>query len=346
MKNRLLLMVLLLYSIDFYGVSSLPGIPDGDVGTSASIWDKPVQDRYFIYEGLKYRCLTDSTAEVAPQRYSDWTEFEDSIKNIKLYLSGEIVIPNRVYCEGHELLVTEIGAWAFFQQNITAVTIPDYVETIELEAFYRVKSLRKVTFSSQGNLRLIKEYAFEETGIEGVVEIPEGVEVLSPWAFMYTGAVHTWVLPSTIKTVSNGCLGSTGVSHVDVVCHFTICPVLDEDFGGFYPMFGSPYMTTIWAPDECVELFKTHYPFIFRPDKTGVPGDSNYRRYEYDYLDIRPLSDYTPYDPSSIRTAGRPEGECEAVGRYNLQGVNLQHAQRGLNIVTMSDGSKRKVLVK
>jgi len=111
-------------------------------------------------------------------------------------------------------------------------------------------------------------------------------------------------------------------------------------------MFGSPYMTTIWASDECVELFKTHYPFIFRPDKTGVPGDSNYRRYEYDYLDIRPLSDYTPYDPSSIRTAGRPEGECEAVGRYNLQGVNLQHAQRGLNIVTMSDGSKRKVLVK
>lgn len=212
--------------------------------------------------------------------------------------------------------------------------------------FLVVRSLRKVTFSSQGNLCLIKRHAFSETGIEGVVEIPEGVEVLSPRAFMYIGAVHTWVLPSTIKTVSNGCLVSTGVSHVDVVCHFTTCPVLDEDFGGFHPMFGSPSMTTIWAPDECVELFKTHYPFIIRPEIYGVPGDPNYRRNAYDYLDIRPLSEYTPYDPSSIRTAGRPEGECEAVGRYNLQGVNLQHAQRGLNIVAMSDGSKRKVLVK
>lgn len=333
MKNRVLLLAFLLYSLHLFAVPAVSKAADGDDGQSDSIWDKPVKDRYFIYDGLYYHCLTDSTAEVTLQRWAG------------LHLYGDVVIPNRVYCEGHELLVTAIGELAFAHMNITSVTIPDYAETIGYMAFWEVKSLKNVTFSTHNNLREIQGSSFLMTGLEGVVEIPEGVRIIGGRAFYGVDGVHTWILPSTIKTVSSACLYNYS-RHVDVVCHFTICPVLEESSEGQNRMFGSPKRTTIWAPDECVELFQKHYPFVFRPDIYGIPGEPNYRENVYDYLDIRPLSEYTPYDPSSISPAIQSNHEGEVVGRYNLQGVKLQQSQRGLNIVTMSDGTKHKVVVK
>lgn len=48
---------------------------------------------------------------------------------------------------------------------------------------------------------------------------------------------------------------------------------------------------------------------------------------------------------TAIREA-ETEGQATVTLRYNAAGQQIQHAQKGLNIIRMSDGSVRKVLVK
>ena len=63
------------------------------------------------------------------------------------------------------------------------------------------------------------------------------------------------------------------------------------------------------------------------------------------FMDVVPLTDNDP-QPTSIDATLMNNGERTIKEAYDLSGKQLSQPQRGLNIVKMSDGSKKKVVIK
>lgn len=98
--------------------------------SSASAYD-------FTVDGLYYNQLTDSTVEVV-NRSNYFTS----------YLSGHLVIPDKVTHEGVDYTVTRIGWYAFYRCNITGVDIPNTVTSIETSSFNECHYLTSIEFPS------------------------------------------------------------------------------------------------------------------------------------------------------------------------------------------------------
>lgn len=122
--------------------------------------------------------------------------------------------------------LTEIGVSAFNQSGLTAVTVPAKVKTVSENAFYACRKL--VSLTIENGVESIGASAFEETGITSLslpasvktvdkrafrdcnalaqISFSEGLESLGSLAFSIKGAeTLDIVLPSTVKTVGNGC---------------------------------------------------------------------------------------------------------------------------------------------
>jgi hypothetical protein len=97
----------------------------------------PVAAYDFTVDGLYYNQLSDSTVEVV-NRSNYFTS----------YLSGHLVIPDKVTYEGVDYTVTRIGWYAFYRCNITSVEIPNTVTSIETSSFYECRYLTSIEFPS------------------------------------------------------------------------------------------------------------------------------------------------------------------------------------------------------
>ncbi|MDY4798731.1 MAG: leucine-rich repeat domain-containing protein [Bullifex sp.] len=79
--------------------------------------------------------------------------------------------------------VESIGNLAFTTTAITEVTIPDSVKEIGYAAFRKCMDLKKVTFESGCELKVIDYNTFEQCASLENITIPEGVKEIKPWAF-------------------------------------------------------------------------------------------------------------------------------------------------------------------
>ena len=97
----------------------------------------------------------------------------------KQWFIGEDTITKVVIPEG----VKKINSYAF--ANLTAleeIVLPSTLESIEYGAFYNCTSLKKITFSSDNNVVIINQNAFENCALEGTLEFPNAC-VISDYAF-------------------------------------------------------------------------------------------------------------------------------------------------------------------
>ncbi len=104
--------------------------------------------------------------------------FDDATTSKQWYI-GENTITKVVVPEGIE----KIGAYAF--ANLTAleeIVLPSTLEAIEYGAFYGCSALEKITFSSENNLKIINQSAFELCNLKGTVDL-SAVATISNKAF-------------------------------------------------------------------------------------------------------------------------------------------------------------------
>ena len=112
------------------------------------------------------------------QKTEEELAFDDAETSKQWYI-GEATITKVIIPEG----VKKINQYAF--ANLTGleeVVLPSTLESIEYGAFYGCTSLQKISFSSENNLIIINQNAFENCDLQGTVDLSAAC-VISDYAF-------------------------------------------------------------------------------------------------------------------------------------------------------------------
>ena len=104
--------------------------------------------------------------------------------------------------------VTAIGEYAFFQTNLTTVTIPNSIKTIEKDAFYGCNKLTSVNLPN--SVTTIGNGAFERTGLTNVI-IPNSVVTIGTNPFAYCSNLKSLAVEdgNTVYHSQNDCIVET-----------------------------------------------------------------------------------------------------------------------------------------
>ena len=109
----------------------------------------------------------------------------------------DVVIPSVL--DGLNVII--VGNYSFTEnQNITSVTIPEGVISVDIDAFRECDNLREVSLPR--SLTAINEGAFRDCDSLQEISIPDSVEVIGKNAFSYCRNLGNITLPRNLKTIN------------------------------------------------------------------------------------------------------------------------------------------------
>ena len=193
---------------------------------------------------------------------------------------GDIIIPPSIIYQGNVYAVTGIEHSAFSYSNITSVslpeslttiegsafractkltsiTIPSSVEKIDQEAFYYCKSLAYLIIPQNSRLRTIVSYAFEECDSLASVFIPSSVEEIGMMAFSGINNLSSLVVDehNMFYDSRNNCNAIIETSSNKLIsgCNTTIIPEGVTSIGE-NAFRGCTNMTSITIPGSVLKI--------------------------------------------------------------------------------------------
>lgn len=175
---------------------------------------------------LTYRKYSDHIEIFSCERSATSVEIPSAISGLPVTVIGmyafqgtsikSVTIPDSV---------TEIGSWSFNMcSGLTSVTIPDSVQKIGIRAFEYCSSLTTVEFPdhlieisscafdstpwlteqrSKNPLVIVNGAVIDGQNCEGKVEIPSGIQYVSPSAFARNLNITSVVFPASVSKVSD-----------------------------------------------------------------------------------------------------------------------------------------------
>ena len=144
----------------------------------------------------------------------------------------------------------------FFPESEAAVfAVPEMVEQIADEAFYRCRNLKKVVLPP--NLKVIPDGCFEECENLEEVVLPQGLENIKFGAFCGCKALKSITLPKTMKEVEDHTFSACGFEEIIIpegvttICHgaFVKCEKLKRVI-----LPGSLEIIEEFAFGDCINL--------------------------------------------------------------------------------------------
>lgn len=114
--------------------------------------------------------------------------------------SGMIALPSKVSYEGKEYSVTKIDDYAFYDSEISFISIPNSIKEIGINAFHGSLNLEKVILPS--NLEIIPKYCFGGCSNLKSITIPENVIKIDEGAFQYSG-LESLALPPNVQYIGD-----------------------------------------------------------------------------------------------------------------------------------------------
>ena len=210
--------------------------------------------------------------------------------------------------------VTQIGEYAFYCcSSLTGVTIPNSVTEIGNYAFSSCSSLTNVTIPN--SVTTIGGYAFN--GCRGLtsVTIPNSVTEIGNYAFRYCRGLTNVTIGSSVTTIGSSAFD--GCSELEsIISLATTAPSADEN-----TFSNRTYVNaTLYIPVGSLESYKSSTCW------------KNFLIEEKD-------------DIANVEGVKTNKNLVEKA-RYSLEGKKLLTPKKGINIIKMSDGTTKKIIVK
>lgn len=275
--------------------------------------------------------------------------------------SGDIVIPEEVTENGKTLKVISIAA-GFWGKELISVTLPNSVKFIG-DAAFEGSSLTEITLSN--NLETIGKNVFRDCKNLTSITIPNTVTTIKRSAFQGCSGLTTLTIPNSVSRIEfeafEGCSGLKSVILGDnVEC------ILKDAFAN------CTGLTTITIPKNVTLIqdgafsgidFETVVSLIEWPNAISGIDTGDLKTFnDYTFLNATlyiPVGRRDFYEttgwvdfahviegfPTSISPLNSNLRITESV-RFNLGGNQIKQPQRGVNIIRMSDGTSKKVIIK
>jgi hypothetical protein len=211
--------------------------------------------------------------------------------------------------------VTTIGKQTFNEcTNLKEINLPASLKSIDEQAFKLCSEL--ISISIPDKVGYIGAYTFEKcTGLE-TITFGKNMGNLSFYAFQDCG---DYVENIVINYHGNGEGAVMGGDYKNIFGGW-------DAKGNFNARLSAEDMSAIkvYVPDDLVDKYK---------------ADSRWSSYN-----IQKLSDYKP--STNITPVGVSETNATPIARYTVDGRAISAPTKGVNIIRMSDGTARKVMVK
>lgn len=153
-------------------------------------------------------------------------------------------------------------------------------------------------------------YCYELTSIN----IPNGVKTIGDKAFLNCERLASVTIPNSVTKIGYYAFTNWSYTKLKIISH------IEDPTGDTGNGFGDLYLSaTLYVPEGTLEKYKS------------ADGWKNF-------------ANIIEGIPSGINSVTMNEGEeCE---RFNIAGKKLTEPQRGINIIRMTDGTTKKVVVK
>ena len=244
---------------------------------------------------------------------------------------GNLVIPNNVKsignhafwnCNALETLTlgSELGAIeerAFYGcQTLVNLVIPENVRSIGKYAFYNCKSLESLRFGDE--LEVIEDSAFYNCQTLKELIISDKVRSIGDRAFYNCQNLDTLVIPNSVKSIGNQAFYSSNRN-----CKRTIISRIEDPFDLDVNPFSDIAFTNdiLYVPYGTTEKYRARE--VWKNFVNIIEGE-----------------------PTGIKTPNADKSDATEKKRYMLSGQRTTKSQHGINIIKMSDGTVKKVMVK
>ena len=158
--------------------------------------------------------------------------------------------------------------------------------------------------------------AFENCiGLISVI-IPNSVTTIGGSAFSGCAGLTSITIPNSVTSIGDGAFYSCH-SLQNVCCYAVNVPSADD-----LAFEETPY-GTLHVPASALEAYKATWPWN-------------------KFNSIVALTE----EEMSVKGARKGEAQNSVIARYDINGQSVEAGRRGLNIIRMSDGTVRKVMVK
>ena len=217
--------------------------------------------------------------------------------------------------------------WRSYRSDILVVIIKDGVTSIGNSAFFDCSALSYVSIPN--SVTSIGANAFLGCTSLTAVEISDNVTSIGNSAFRDCTELTSVTIGSGVKKIGNYAF-SSGVNLSSINVNMNIPIEIDESVfeytGGNYSSDIIYLAATLNVPTGTKALY------------SNVASWKNFMNIQ----EPEPEPEPQP-EPSAINNVN---GNATSSTYYTVGGAQLKNAQRGLNIVRMSDGTTRKVMVK
>jgi len=294
---------------------------------------------------------------------------------------GHIEIPPFVTYEGVEYKVTAIYNYSFYMKMMTSISIPSTVTRIGKYAFEECSNLEQIYFST--GLNIIEDHAFFNCSqIESLV-FPNGLQDIGAYAFSGCSNLSSIVLPNTINNIQEfafeNCMNLYSITSL-----INIPFILNEKAfiytGSKYNKEIIYWSSNLYVPngkkniyslaggwDKFLNILETDTKYVL----SYIVDNTLYKTYEIQATEIvtpepdpyqagfvfsgwstipkiMPAHDVVVYGhfTPSVGIKNTTSNTLSHTDCYTLNGQRLSQPQKGINVIRISDGTTRKVLVK
>ena len=307
----------------------------------------------FYNSGLRTFTLPNSVTSIGSACFSDCKLLES------FTLSENITwIPDRCFSSCNSLVsldlperISEIGPSAFsYCKSLTDLNFSSGLQYIDEQAFYGCEALEEVTVPDNvleigkgifRNCTSLKEASIG-SGIETLpmdcfhgcsslskLNLVDGIKTLQRFAFQECTSLNTIILPATVEVLENG-LSFLWGNVQKIVCYATVPPVSNSASGE--PWYGCYETARVYVPEESIPAY------IQSPVWKKFYEENDFLTIE-DYL-----AEQGDDETTAINSAASQQAASATL--YDLSGHQLTAPTKGINLVRMSNGEVKKVVVK